>query len=105
MASFALASKPVSCPDQPDSPVLNARQEIVSKKRGVCFSGFASHEWSPQTPVKVNSMVRRIVCFKPGESFRINARTRNSENNSKRRDARTRVVALLRFGTAEVFSI
>src|SRR6266571_4709862 len=84
MASFALASNPISCPDQIDSPVIDAGRENRFWKKWGIVHRFAWHEWSPRTFVKVNSMVRRIVCFKPGESFRINARTRNPENNSKR---------------------
>src|SRR5690348_10670491 len=52
-ASFALASKPGTCPESRDSPRITPRQEIVNRKSGVCFSGFASHERASRTKPKV----------------------------------------------------
>jgi len=63
MASFALASKPKPRPDKLDSPRITARQEIFQEKRGVFVGGFAWHEWSRRTLVKMNPVVWPILSF------------------------------------------
>jgi len=60
--SFPVPSEPEFRPEQPDSPVINTRQEIISRKRGVLHrtsrdagvdEGKVSAAESPYFPVQI----------------------------------------------------
>ena len=90
MASLALASKKVSRPDQPDSPIIHAGQEIASSKSGGCFGRFAWHEWSPRTPVKLNPKARQSFSYQPKRIFQ----KKNSFQATSRREMLIRTILI-----------